>query len=136
MREYLGIEVPNDADGVLQDVHWSDGLFGYFPTYALGNLIAGQLWEKVQRDIPDLDAQLAAGEFGGLRDWLREQRAPSRLEVHEPRAARARRRRADRGRAVRRLPEGEAQRRLRIDVGVGSTVRPLLSIELDYSTRR
>ncbi|HTW11424.1 MAG TPA: carboxypeptidase M32 [Solirubrobacteraceae bacterium] len=73
MREYLGIDVPSDADGVLQDVHWSSGLIGYFPTYALGNLIAGQLWEKVQVDIPDLDAQIAAGELGGLRRWLGQQ---------------------------------------------------------------
>jgi carboxypeptidase Taq len=72
MREYLGIDVPSDADGVLQDVHWAAGLIGYFPTYALGNLIAGQLWEKIQQDLPDLEAQLAAGELGELREWLRE----------------------------------------------------------------
>jgi carboxypeptidase Taq len=72
MRDYLGIEVPSDADGVLQDVHWSAGLIGYFPTYALGNLIAGQLWEKIQQELPDLDSQIAAGELSGLREWLRE----------------------------------------------------------------
>jgi carboxypeptidase Taq len=72
MRDYLGIEVPSDADGVMQDVHWSAGLIGYFPTYALGNLIAGQLWEKIQRDLPDLPAQIAAGDLRGLREWLRE----------------------------------------------------------------
>jgi carboxypeptidase Taq len=70
--EYLGIDVPDDAHGVLQDVHWSAGLIGYFPTYALGNLIAGQLFQRAHVDLPDLDAQLAAGELHGLRDWLRE----------------------------------------------------------------
>jgi carboxypeptidase Taq len=71
-EEYLGIKVNDDADGVLQDVHWSAGMFGYFPTYALGNLIAGQLWEGAHADLPGLDDQLAAGELLGLREWLRE----------------------------------------------------------------
>jgi carboxypeptidase Taq len=70
--DYFGIEVTDDADGVLQDVHWSSGMFGYFPTYALGNLIAGQLWERAHRDLPQLDDQLAAGELSPLREWLRE----------------------------------------------------------------
>jgi carboxypeptidase Taq len=70
--EYLGLEVPDDARGVLQDVHWSAGLIGYFPTYSLGNLIAGQLWQRAHADLPDLDQQLAAGELAGLRQWLRE----------------------------------------------------------------
>ena len=71
-KQYLGLDVPDDADGVLQDVHWSAGLIGYFPTYALGNLIAGQLWERVNADIPDLDTRIAAGELSPLREWLRE----------------------------------------------------------------
>jgi carboxypeptidase Taq len=71
-EEYFGIKVTDDADGVLQDVHWSAGMFGYFPTYALGNLIAGQLWERAHADLPGLDGQLAAGELLGLREWLRE----------------------------------------------------------------
>ncbi|MGB9184773.1 MAG: carboxypeptidase M32 [Solirubrobacteraceae bacterium] len=70
--ELFGLEVQNDADGVLQDVHWSAGLIGYFPTYALGNLIAGQLWECVHAAVPDLDDQLAAGQLSSLREWLRE----------------------------------------------------------------
>ena len=57
---------------MLQDVHWASGLIGYFPTYALGNLIAGALWERAHADLPDLDAQIAAGELIGLREWLRE----------------------------------------------------------------
>jgi carboxypeptidase Taq len=72
MKEYLGIDVPDDAHGVLQDVHWSAGMFGYFPTYALGNLIAGQLWAQARADLPDLDQRIAAGELTPLREWLRE----------------------------------------------------------------
>lgn len=72
IQEYLGIDVPDVADGVLQDMHWSGGAIGYFPTYALGNVISGQLWERIQRELPGLDDQVRAGEFGGLRDWLRE----------------------------------------------------------------
>jgi carboxypeptidase Taq len=71
-KEYLGVEVPDDAHGVLQDVHWASGLIGYFPTYALGNLIAGQMFERAHADLPNLDAQLGAGDLRGLREWLRE----------------------------------------------------------------
>ncbi len=71
VQEFLGLTVTDDADGVLQDVHWSAGMLGYFPTYALGNLIAGQLWERAQSEVEDLDARLAAGELGELREWLR-----------------------------------------------------------------
>jgi carboxypeptidase Taq len=71
-ESYLGLEVPDDARGVLQDVHWSTGSFGYFPTYALGNLIAGQLWERVHADVADLDRHVAAGDLQTLREWLRE----------------------------------------------------------------
>ena len=71
-RDYLGLDVPDDARGVLQDVHWSGGAFGYFPTYSLGNVIAGQLWEAAARDLPDLDAQIAAGELAPLGEWLRD----------------------------------------------------------------
>jgi carboxypeptidase Taq len=70
--EYLGITPPNDAQGVLQDVHWSSGMIGYFPSYALGNLISAQLWERMQADIPDLSEQIRRGEFGAWREWLRE----------------------------------------------------------------
>ena len=70
--DYLGLEVPDDAQGVLQDVHWAGGAFGYFPTYSLGNVIAAQLWERASADLTDLDAQLAAGELEPLHGWLRE----------------------------------------------------------------
>ena len=72
MKQYLGIEVPNDAEGVLQDVHWSLGYVGYFPTYVIGSIVSVQIWEKVKAAIPDLDEQIARGEFAPLRDWLRE----------------------------------------------------------------
>jgi carboxypeptidase Taq len=72
MQEYLGVDVPDDAHGVLQDVHWAGGAFGYFPTYSLGNVIAGQLWEAAGSELGDLDAMLAADEGPALRDWLRE----------------------------------------------------------------
>jgi carboxypeptidase Taq len=71
-KQYLGVDVPDDAHGVLQDVHWAAGLIGYFPTYALGNLIAGQLFARAHVELPDLDAQLAGGELHGLREWLRD----------------------------------------------------------------
>jgi carboxypeptidase Taq len=72
MQEYLGISPPDDSQGVLQDVHWSEGYFGYFPTYALGNLISAQLWECLHNDLPDLEEQIARGEFASLLGWLRE----------------------------------------------------------------
>lgn len=71
-EEYLGILPPSNADGVLQDIHWSFGLVGYFPTYSLGNLIASQWWQVIQEQIPDLDQQISSGEFGDLLAWLRE----------------------------------------------------------------
>jgi len=71
-EEYLGIRPKNDAEGCLQDIHWSFGLFGYFSTYALGNLISAQLWEKINEDIPDLDDQTRSGEFSALLGWLNE----------------------------------------------------------------
>jgi carboxypeptidase Taq len=70
--DYLGIEVPSDTEGVLQDVHWSGGSIGYFPTYALGNLISAQIWEKATAEVPGLEDGFEQGEFGPLRDWLRE----------------------------------------------------------------
>ena len=72
VKDYLGLEVTDDADGVLQDVHWSGGMIGYFPTYALGNLIAGQLWDAAHSEMPDLDDRIEAGELAPLREWLRE----------------------------------------------------------------
>ena len=72
MDDYLGVVPPNNAKGVLQDVHWSGGTLGYFSTYALGNLISAQLWEKINADIPDLADQFRAGDFSSLLSWLHE----------------------------------------------------------------
>jgi carboxypeptidase Taq len=72
MRDYLGVTVPDDAHGVLQDIHWSSGMLGYFPTYALGNIISCQIWEKIQAALPDLAEQFERGEYMTLREWLRD----------------------------------------------------------------
>ena len=72
-KEYLGVDVPNDAQGCLQDIHWSGAAMGYFPTYTLGNLYGAQFFEKVLEDIPDLYAGFERGEFGALKTWLNEQ---------------------------------------------------------------
>ena len=79
MKEFLGVDVPSNADGVLQDVHWSGGGIGYFPTYALGNVISLQIWAKVREALPDLDDQLAAGDL----------LAALRLAARQPLRARA-----------------------------------------------
>jgi carboxypeptidase Taq len=71
-QEFLGLMPPDDAEGVLQDIHWSGGMIGYFPTYSLGNLIASQLWAKIEEEIPDLESKIERAEFGDLLGWLRE----------------------------------------------------------------
>ena len=77
MTEFLGIAPPNDAEGCLQDIHWSMGAFGYFPTYALGNLYAAQFYAQAQKDLPDLGARIAVNDHKPLLSWLRE-----RIHVH------------------------------------------------------
>jgi carboxypeptidase Taq len=69
-RELLGIAPPDDRDGCLQDVHWSWGMFGYFPTYSLGTLASVQLWEAMARDLGDLDALVRERRFAPLFEWL------------------------------------------------------------------
>jgi carboxypeptidase Taq len=71
-EEYLNVDVPNDAKGVLQDIHWSMGSFGYFPTYTFGTLYAAQLDRAIREDINDIDAKIANGEFEPALNWLRE----------------------------------------------------------------
>lgn len=71
MDEFLGVVPDTDANGVLQDVHWSMAAFGYFPTYTLGTLMAAQLMNAVREECPDLDTKVANGDFGALLDWLR-----------------------------------------------------------------
>lgn len=72
MRKYLGITPPDDARGCLQDIHWSGGMVGYFPTYTLGNLYAAQFFEQARKDLGDLDGMFVRGEFMPLLDWLRK----------------------------------------------------------------
>jgi carboxypeptidase Taq len=72
MERYLGIRPPHVGDGVMQDIHWSSGSIGYFPTYTLGNLYAAQLVEALERDLGDLSGLVARGAFGDLLAWLRE----------------------------------------------------------------
>ena len=72
MREYFGLTPPNDQEGVLQDVHWSAGMFGSFPCYTLGNIMAAQVFAAAHSQIPDLDDNLAAGDYHALLDWLTE----------------------------------------------------------------
>jgi carboxypeptidase Taq len=71
-RELIGLEPGNDRDGVLQDVHWSDGSFGYFPSYCLGNMIAAQLWARAHEVRPSIEDDFERGKFGWLLDWLRQ----------------------------------------------------------------
>jgi carboxypeptidase Taq len=72
MWDYLGVEVPDDGHGVLQDVHWSGGSIGYFSTYLIGTVASVQIWEAARRDLPELEEQVGRGEFAPLRDWLGE----------------------------------------------------------------
>ena len=69
-EKYLGVKIENDSEGVMQDTHWASGLFGYFPSYALGNIYSGQLLAKMQKDIPEWKAQLAEGNFKQIKQWL------------------------------------------------------------------
>jgi carboxypeptidase Taq len=69
---YLGLDVLDDRRGVLQDIHWADGVMGYFPSYALGHVASAQLWERARADLPGLDGDLERGRFTPLHEWLRE----------------------------------------------------------------
>ncbi len=71
-KEYLGVEPEHDAEGVLQDIHWSCGDFGYFPTYALGNLYGAQFFNKMKDEIPDWRQQITCGDFAPITKWLNE----------------------------------------------------------------
>jgi carboxypeptidase Taq len=76
-RDLLGIDVPDDRRGCLQDVHWSAGLFGYFPSYALGNLYAAQFWDAMKRELPDIEGRIEAGDSAALLSWLAK-------NIHQP----------------------------------------------------
>lgn len=70
MRKYLGIVPKNDAEGVLQDTHWASGIFGYFPTYVLGNLYGAQFWDALKRDLENVDSMMEHGELASILQWL------------------------------------------------------------------
>jgi carboxypeptidase Taq len=72
MMEYFGIEVKDDKEGVLQDVHWSEGYFGYFPSYAIGTIYASQLFSKMVEELSGIKENISKGEFGRVREWLCE----------------------------------------------------------------
>jgi carboxypeptidase Taq len=69
--EYLGVKVENDSEGVMQDTHWASGLFGYFPSYALGNIYCGQIATKISKDLPEWRKDLAIGKLDLVNDWLK-----------------------------------------------------------------
>ena len=114
MAEYLGVDVPDDTHGVLQDIHWSGGAFGYFPTYSLGNVISVQRWDKARGELSDLDAQFEQGEFGDL-SGLRENLHRHGRSTVEGDAERITGGSMDPG-AVHPVPEDEARRDLRLPV--------------------
>ncbi len=72
MTELLGVTPPHDTDGVLQDIHWSTGDFGYFPTYTLGNLYSASLFATLRREVTELDERIERGELKVVTNWLRE----------------------------------------------------------------
>ncbi len=72
MQTYLGITPPNDAEGVLQDIHWSGMMFGYFPTYTIGNVLSVQLFDTAVAEHPEIWDEMRRGEFGTLLGWMRE----------------------------------------------------------------
>jgi carboxypeptidase Taq len=69
-EEYLGVTPPNDGEGVLQDVHWSGGAFGYFPSYALGNMYAAQFTHTLRKEMPEFESYIAQGNLAPIKEWL------------------------------------------------------------------
>jgi carboxypeptidase Taq len=82
-KEQLGVKVENDAEGVMQDTHWSSGFYGYFPTYALGNIYSGQLLATLAQDIRDWRTQIAEGKLENLKDWLTK-KIHSQGDLYDP----------------------------------------------------
>jgi carboxypeptidase Taq len=72
MKELIGVEIKNDSEGVLQDIHWGWGNFGYFPTYALGTIYAAQLYESLKEKFPKIEQDIEKGDFSKVRLWLNE----------------------------------------------------------------
>ena len=82
-KDYLGLDIQNDTEGVMQDIHWADGDFGYFPTYALGNIISGQLLDTMQKSVPNWKAQISSGDFQNVKKWLVEN-VHQRGDLYDP----------------------------------------------------
>ncbi len=82
-QEYLGLKIEDDSEGVMQDTHWANGYFGYFPSYTLGNIYSGQMLAKVQQDIPDWGRQLADGKLEAIKSWL-VKNVQSRGNLYDP----------------------------------------------------
>lgn len=72
MKEYIGLEPENDSEGILQDTHWAQGLFGYFPSYALGKIYASQIYNQAKKDIPEMEKKIKNGNFSPIKKWLKE----------------------------------------------------------------
>jgi len=81
--DYLGVKVEDDAEGVLQDTHWSGGSFGYFPSYALGNIYSGMFLEKMEDDVPEWRESVRKGDFSPVLRWLRAN-VHSRGDLYDP----------------------------------------------------
>jgi carboxypeptidase Taq len=71
-KEYLGLKIDNDSEGVMQDTHWASGLYGYFPSYALGNIFSGQMLDEINKEVPEWHNHLAQGNMAGVKKWLRQ----------------------------------------------------------------
>jgi carboxypeptidase Taq len=71
-KDYLGVDIENDSEGVMQDTHWASGYYGYFPTYALGNIYSGQLLSRIHREMPDWKDHITKGNFHNVKQWLVE----------------------------------------------------------------
>ena len=113
IKSDLGLDVPDDARGCLQDVHWSMGSVGYFPTYTLGNLYSAQLWDAVVVAIPDVDQRMQRGEFVALLGWLRDNVHAHGRPLSGPRARQARHRPSSRFDIAPALPRRQASPSLR-----------------------
>jgi carboxypeptidase Taq len=81
--DYLGVKVENDSEGVMQDTHWASGLYGYFPSYALGNIYSGQITAAITRDLPQWRLNLAGGNLQPVNDWLKTN-IHSRGDLYDP----------------------------------------------------